>query len=149
MPGKLEPERVMTLFFALAACGPSLSTQEVKDTDFDDIADTTPPLVSTEPIAEAQPSGQDIPITATVSDEESAILFVTLYYKTELEASSEYRTFGMTLNGDVWEGRIRGTDQSSGGMDYYIEAIDSSQNAGFAPEEGSRDPYHVRLYDAG
>lgn len=139
----------MTLYFLLAACGPDLSTQEVRDTDFDEIADTTAPTITTDPVTEAQPMGTDIPITATVTDEESSILFVTLYYKQETEASSEYTTFAMVANGDVYEGRIRAEDQGSGGMDYYIEAIDSSQNTGWAPDEGSRDPYHIRLYDPG
>lgn len=139
----------MTLLLVLMACGPDLTTNETKDTDFDDGGDVIPPVVETTAVSEAQPFGVDIPITATVTDDASGIFLVTLYYRNEDEGSDAFRAFGMTANGDVYEGRIRGEDHQSGGIDYYIEAIDGAQNSAFAPEDGADEPFHIRLYSTG
>jgi len=133
---------------ALAGCGSSLSTNENNVGEFEEVADTTPPEIVHTEVTESLPLGESVPIEATVTDLESGVLFVRLYYKNETENSGSYRNSVMTAGAspDVFVGEIPGDEQNSGGMNYYIEATDYAQNLAWAPTDGVDDPFHFRLY---
>lgn len=135
-------------FLLLSGCAGSLGTNENKNDSFQDVSDITAPEIVHTAVSESLPLGQSVPIEATVTDEDSGVLYVRLYYKNETENSESFRNTVMEVGEtpDVYAAEIPGEDENSGGMNYYIEATDYAQNVSFSPIDGPDDPYHFRLY---
>ena len=134
------------LMLFLAACGSGLTSTNVnKDVDFEDEADEVPPVIEHTAVTETQVFGEDVSITATVTDDDSGVLFVYLYYKNETDGSADWNRSFLTASGDVYTGVIQGEDERGSGVDYYIEAIDKQENTAWSPEDGEDDPYHFRV----
>jgi hypothetical protein len=151
----------LVLIALLAGCNNNLSSTVVTDTSFTQSTDNDPPLIVTTPVEEAQPLGQDVTITADVSDAGTGVLFVTLYYKNETGGSSDWARFSMVPSSSgptaaddtatppevvTWTGTISGAAENSAGIYYYIEAVDGEQNTSTSPTRGADDPYHFRVY---
>lgn len=120
-----------------------------EDSGFDDGVDTTPPSIEFEPIVENQPSGQDVVITATITDEGTGVFIATLKFRNETASSKDWQDIGFIPDAErtVWTATIAAEEQRSGGMWYYLLAVDGSQNETTDPERGADDPYHFGYSD--
>jgi hypothetical protein len=114
-------------------------------------ADDEAPTISFEPPADAQASGEDVVLHATIVDNEggSGLFIATLYYRNETDASSEWKSIGFVRQGDTDEfaATIKAAEQHSGGMWYYLLAVDLAQNEATLPEAGASAPFHFRYSD--
>jgi hypothetical protein len=138
--------RLLSVLVLLVGCGPDLTTNQLTDDDgFEEEEDETPPSIVHDPITETQTFGQDVPISATVSDESTGVLFVHLFYKNEVDGASDWVDVIMFQSGEEYTGTIRGADMRGGGVDYYLSAVDKAQNTAFAPDDGDGDPFHFRI----
>lgn len=136
---------VWTLAILLGAgCGAGLTSNQVATDDFEEEVDEEAPVIQHEPVTDTQPFGSDVPISATIVDEGSGVLFAYLRYKNEIDGSDGWEELMLIPSGDVYTSTIRGEDQRGGGVDYYIEAVDKEQNASSVPEDGASDPFHFR-----
>lgn len=132
------------LAFVLFGCAGGIG-QVIYDTD-QEIEDLEAPIVRSSPITDPQVYGQDVLIEAVVKDP-SDVFTVTLNY--QAETAVEWHNTQMTqvggdkTNGYFYQGTIKGTQVYSGGMRYYIEAIDDSNNSnvGCAPDRCMDDPF--------
>lgn len=116
----------------------------------DDTGDTGPvedeacPTITHTPIETSMPLGKPIDVTATVVDDMSGVFVVKLYYKQE--TTTTWDDVAMTLSGtDTYVTSIPGSAVGSGGMDYYIQAVDLDQNGCTLPMDGESDPFHFRV----
>lgn len=136
-------------FFTLVACGGTLDSRRgQQDTDFEDTTDTIAPVIEHTPISEAQPFGTDVIISAVVTDDDSGVFSVKLYFKNETAGPQDWTGKAMSLVAEnTYEGLIPGDDQDNGGTDYYIEAYDLVQNIAWSPDDGASDSWHYRLYE--
>lgn len=135
----------------LPGCGSGLSSKiggGGQDTGFVDNTDSVPPVIVHTPVEDAQPLGVDVPISATVTDDDSGMFQVKLYYKNETAGSGDWQSMIMApSDGGVYNSMISGEDESSGGIHYYILALDNAQNEADSPAKGADDPWHFRLYE--
>ena len=142
---------VIALALLVGCDNDAFDTENVgKDKEVEVPPDEEPPVLIHDPVSGTQIFGSDIAIQATVRDEGSRIAYVALYYKNEVDGAADWERAtmmpaGEVPEGEVYSGTIRGDDHRGGGVDYYIEAVDTSQNSGFAPEDGESDPYHFRI----
>ncbi|MCK6506829.1 hypothetical protein L6R53_26235 [Myxococcota bacterium] len=116
----------------------------------DDSGDTGPvvdeacPTITHTPIEAAMPLGEPIDVSAVVVDDLSGVFVVKLYYKQE--TTTTWDDVGMTLSGtDTYTAQMPGSAVGSGGMDYYIQAVDIDQNGCTLPLDGESDPFHFRV----
>lgn len=132
----------------VVACGSGLKTTG-SDGVPDDIADgedQDPPVITFEPYTTSQPFGQDVLIEAIIVDEGTGVFLSQVWYKNETDGSGAWRSLAMIPAGeDIWQATLPGDEQQSGGLNYYLEAVDRSNNVALAPEEGDGEPYHLRL----
>jgi hypothetical protein len=140
--------RTLPIVVFLAACGPTLGSNANRDSSFEDETDVTPPEIDHAPIDESMPLGQDVTIVAIITDEGSGVVFTRLFYKNETDASDQFSTIALAATGNEneYSAVIDGDEEASGGMNYYIEAVDGAQNTAWSPTEGPDDPYHFRVY---
>ncbi len=141
---------LLSAAFLLAGCGNSLTSHQggTRDTSFEDTTDGDPPVIEHVPITDAQQLGVDVDISAVVTDADSGIFLVKLYYKNETSGSGDWESDAMVpLADDQWVGTIPGEMEASGGVNYYIEALDNAENQADSPEKGADDPWHFRLYE--
>lgn len=123
---------------------PLTTTDVNKDKPVEEEVDDELPVITHESISETQTFGADVGIQATVTDDDT-VSFVILHYKNEVDGSADWEKDDMLPSGDVYTGTIDGADHRGGGVDYYIEARDRSQNKAYSPDGGASDPYHFRL----
>jgi len=113
--------------------------------------DTVAPSITFEPVDDAQPSGEDVVLEATIVDNEggSGVFVGTLYYRNETDASSDWKPIGFVRQGetDDFKATIKASEQHSSGMWYYILAVDVAQNEAVLPEGAPASPYHFRYTD--
>lgn len=129
----------------LAACTGGIQTISTPGGDVSEQPDETPPEIVHEPVEGAQAWGQDVDIRALVTDEESGVFQVTVYYKQETSTVWDDNTLTRVDQDGTFEGVIRGDAVGSGGMHYYIEAVDYDENTSTMPDGGADDPYHFRV----
>ena len=102
------------------------------------------PIIAHSPVEEAQTYGEEVSISATVTDDDGDLFVVRVYYRTE--TSTDWQNSGLT--GDVktgFTGAISGDDVESAGMYYYLYAIDLEQNETLLPINGDAAPWHFRV----
>ncbi|MDP2306390.1 MAG: hypothetical protein Q8P18_10230 [Pseudomonadota bacterium] len=121
-----------------------LTTTDVNKDKVVEEVDEEAPVILHDPVSTTQTFGSDVAIQATVTDND-AVVYVILHYKNEVDGSADWEKDDMTPSGDVYSGTIDGNDHRGGGVDYYIEAVDRSQNRAYAPDGGESDPYHFRI----
>lgn len=135
---------ILSIALAVGCSGNTTQTITTQGDGDDDEVDTTCPEIVHEPIDGSQPADNDVLIDAVVTDEGSGVFIVSVWYKQE--TSTGWEDFPLTRQGeDSYTGKIPGSDVGSGGMDYFIEAIDLEENTCTMPAEGEEDPYHFRV----
>lgn len=143
---------VLVVMLACSEAPPSSSDGLGDGTDSgfnsgDDVA----PTITFEPVEDAQPSGEDVVLEATIADNEggSGIFVGTLYYRNETDASTDWETIGFVRQGesDDFKATIKAAEQHSGGMWYYLLAVDVAQNEAVMPATAPTTPYHFRYSD--
>lgn len=107
--------------------------------------DTVPPVIVHNPINDAQVCGLDVAVTATVTDAGGAPAVIEVVYSREDSVAWTARSFLPGGSADAWAATIPGDDVQSGGMWYYLRAIDDSGNESQMPEDGESDAYHFRI----
>lgn len=110
-----------------------------------DPGDLVAPVIEHTPIETAQIYGQDVAITATVTDDDSGVFVVQVFYRQETSSMWEDIAL-MDMDGDtIYEGTIPGVHVLTGGMYYYVYAMDNRENEAQLPVEGEDDPWHFRI----
>lgn len=105
------------------------------------------PVIEHDPVSEPQVYGEDVLLEATVFDDDSGVATVQVYYRQE--TSVEFKSKGMSeVGGGLYQGSIKGHDVGSGGMVYYIEAVDWAQNTACLPEDCDEDAWHFTVVPA-
>lgn len=120
----------------------------VEDSGFAE-GDDVPPVIVFEPLTDNQPSGEDVVLTATISDADSRVFLASLYFRNETDSSKDWQSIGFVHqgDGDEWQATIREDEQHSSGMWYYILALDESQNEASLPTQGDEQPFHFGYSD--
>ena len=116
---------------------------------FQDAVDDAEPTIVFDPLTENQPSGEDVVLTANISDEGTGVFLATLYFRNETDSSKDWNSIGFLrpAEGDDWVATIAGKEQHSSGMWYYMIALDGSQNEASLPEQGGDEPFHFGYSD--
>ncbi len=132
----------------LGACSKE-TTQVVNEgggVDSGPYVDEDAPVIEHIPIETSQTFMTAVRITATVTDDYAGVDKVELFYKREDKAS--WSTVAMPVADEatgVFAADIPASDVQSGGMDYYLHAVDKSANEAQMPTEGEANPYHFRI----
>ncbi|UCH88869.1 MAG: Ig-like domain-containing protein [Thermoplasmata archaeon] len=91
--------------------------------------DTAPPTIEHTPVVTAN-IGSSIKIEATVTDEDSGVYFVELYYMKSIDLY--YSTLTMIKSGDKYSTEIPGSVATSDGVHYYLKAMDKTDPGNIA-----------------
>jgi hypothetical protein len=122
--------------------GDGSTTDDTGDTG--PVVDETCPTITHTPIEDPMLLGKPIEVSATVVDDQSGVFVVKLFYKRE--TTTTWSDVGMTMTGaDLYTGEIPGSAVGSGGMDYYLQAVDIDQNGCTLPTDGASDAFHFRV----
>ncbi len=114
-----------------------------RDTSWE--GDNTPPIIEHEAIETAQVYGDAVLLSATVTDEESPVFVVQVFYRQETSSMWSHAPLVDMQGTGLFEGQIPGSEVITGGMYYYLQAMDTSENEVFDPPEGEDDSYHFRI----
>jgi hypothetical protein len=128
------------LLSLLTGCGPGVSATQVNNNDIEDEGDVTPPTIDYTQESDWAPLSEDFVVEAVITDEESTVYLATLNFKQETGVW-ESRAFIQGAD-NVWTATVPADELGSAGLYYYIEAVDTAQNAAYAPTDGESDPYH-------
>ena len=86
--------------------------------------DEDPPVITHTPIADGQPLGRPVSVSASVTDV-TGVKSVTAYYR--VSGAADWTTLAMAhASGDIYTAAIPGTDVTADGVDYYLEAVDTA-----------------------
>lgn len=134
----------MFVTLVLIGCGGNgINTTQINDGDIQDEGDTTAPTIEYTQAEESVPNTEPYTVSATVTDDESTVYLVSLYFKPE---TGDWSSIAMTAGADnAWSATIPADELTSAGIYYYLTAVDTSQNTAYSPDKGEEDPYHVRL----
>jgi hypothetical protein len=110
--------------------------------------DFTPPVITHVPPEGSQVYGETVRLTAEVVDEDSAIFVVQIYYRQETSSMWEDAAMVDSDGDGTYTGQIPGEDVITGGMYYYLYALDASENEAFEPPEGENAAHHFRIAPA-
>ncbi|MFO0744646.1 MAG: PKD domain-containing protein [Myxococcota bacterium] len=113
----------------------------------DGTSDTTAPNIVHDPIANGQTAGQAIAISALVSDG-TGVASVTLRYRAI--GTSSWTVLAMVAGASSsWSATIPVAAVKAPGLEYYLEAVDSSAaaNKSTAPAAGANGPYSFAVND--
>jgi hypothetical protein len=114
-----------------------------RDTSWE--GDNIAPVIEHDPIDTTQAYGDSVMLTATVTDEGGEVFVVQVFYRQETSSMWDDAPL-VDMDGDgVYEGAIPGADVITGGMYYYLYAMDDSENETYDPAEGEDDAYHFRI----
>jgi MYXO-CTERM domain-containing protein len=93
--------------------------------------DTTPPTITHTKVADGRTAGSSVDIQATITDA-SGVASAAVYYRTT--GGTTFASLAMSqVSGNTWSVTLPGTAVSVPGVDYYIEAIDTSNNHATEP----------------
>ncbi|MBM4391472.1 MAG: hypothetical protein FJ090_10165 [Deltaproteobacteria bacterium] len=116
--------------------------------EFDEGSDQVAPTIVFDPFTDNQPSGTDVVVEAYITDDETGVFMATLYFRNETDSSKDWSSVGFTVQGDeLWTATIKADEQRSGGMWYYLLAVDMAQNSATSPDRGDEEPYHFGYSD--
>lgn len=141
------PSRVLPALVGLFLVGACGSTVAIGGSDDDvDAGDQDPPQIVVAQIADGQPFGQPVAVTAEVTDE-SGVSSVRLYYHS-LSAAQDTNLVMEPLGGDApdaFGAEIPGEDVASSVVYYYVMACDDVRpnNCGASPEDGDYFSFNV------
>ena len=107
-----------------------------------------PPVIEHDPVEESQLLGEPVSLSATVSDDESSVFVVQVFFRQETSSMWDDSVLvDMDLDG-VYDGQIPGSAVNTGGMYYYLYAMDTEENEALLPLGGEGDPWHFRISPA-
>ncbi len=144
------------LVLALTGCGDkndgseSIGGNTNTGSDTGDTGDTGPtvdvdcPEIDHDEISASQPLGENVAIEATVTDP-SGIFVVEIYFKTETSSNWTRLNMSAAPGSDLYTVEIPGSQVTTGGMDYYLHAVDLLNNECTLPLDGADDPFHFRV----
>jgi hypothetical protein len=113
--------------------------------DTSNAGDHDAPVIEHDSIDTTQVYGQSVWLSATVTDEGEGVFVVQAFYRQETSSMWEDIVL-VDMEGDgTYEGNIPGSDVLTGGMYYYLYAMDKAENETFEPDEGEDDPFHFRI----
>ncbi len=116
--------------------------------DTQDRGDVVPPVIEHDPVEESQLLGEPVSLSATVSDDESSVFVVQVFFRQETSSMWDDSVLvDMDLDG-VYDGQIPGSAVNTGGMYYYLYAMDTEENEALLPLGGEGDPWHFRISPA-
>ena len=92
--------------------------------------DTTPPSITHTPIANGQPAGAAITLTATITDT-SGLSAVVAHYRAQGAPSFVSVTLS-AQGGNRWSAQIPGAAVTTPGLEYYLSAVDGAAPANTA-----------------
>jgi|GEM_PF-2816905 len=103
--------------------------------------DTTPPTIAHSAVTAAQQAGAAVALTATVSDP-SGVATVRVHFRAQGDSTWLEASLVAGAN-DTWTGTIPALAVVVPGVDYYLEAVDGSNNANVATSPaGAPTSYH-------
>jgi hypothetical protein len=138
----------MSFFVLLAAVGCNNGGPIIFTDSSDNGEDLECPHFEHIPVSSPQTIGQDVPVSANITDD-SGVLSAVLYYK--IETAIIWKDVTMKGPGDNYSATIPGIDVTgAGGMHYYLWAQDASPalNACTLPNDGEDGPFHFTIDDA-
>lgn len=135
----------LVLSVVLMGCNPGDPHVVWEPGDSSDDGDTTPPVIEHDPVETTQIYGESVPLSATVTDEGSSVFVVQAYYRQETSSVWKDITLLDPDSDGVYVGQIPGIDVMTGGMYYYLFAVDTAENEGLLPQEGASDAFHFRI----
>jgi hypothetical protein len=100
----------------------------------------TAPTITHQPVT-AGKSGTELPITATISDNEA--ITAKLFYRPG--GASTYKNITMTANANTFTGVIPATEVTSRGLEYYISATDGQSTTYNPPSNFETNPHRLRV----
>ncbi|MCK6522990.1 hypothetical protein L6R49_16305 [Myxococcota bacterium] len=138
----------LALLLGCTASGDAPAT-DATNTDDEDTAgeDLDYPDIQHDAIEGAQVIGQDLTLSARVSDD-SGVLLVKVYFRRQ--TAQNFSAQGMILvdpETGLYQGTIPGDEMGSAGMHYYLEAVDTQGNVGTLPEGAPADYYKFNLIE--
>ena len=144
----------MSLWILLAGCGALGEGDNVQTVDLDEGGDDTAfygvqdeeaPEIDHDQLASPQSASDYITVEAGVVDDVQ-VLAVTLFYRRQVDSS--FKSHSMATNGpDSYYTLLEPGDMGSAGMHYYVEAVDTSGNVSYAPEDAPDAYYKFDLVD--
>lgn len=106
--------------------------------------DLTCPVIEHTPVEGAQLLNEPVPIEATIADEENAVFVAKVHFRQE--TSPTWDSAVLTAGADnLFIGEIPGSAVRTGGMYYFLSAMDTQENECFLPEGGESNPWHFRI----
>jgi hypothetical protein len=135
----------LVLFSALSGCNTDDPHVIYEPGDTTGTGDTTPPVIEHDPVEAAQLYGQEVPLSATVTDADSNVFIVQVYYRQETSSIWQSTTLMDVDSDTIYDGQIPAGDVMTGGMYYYLYAMDTEENEGYFPSGGASDPFHFRI----
>jgi hypothetical protein len=109
-----------------------------------EVSANAPPVIVHSPVSSA-PAGQDLSITATITDD-TGVTGATLYYRRMGQTGFTAAT--MQPSGDQYTGTIPGTELIPPGAEYYLSATDGSLWSYHPPTDYLTSPHQVAVTDA-
>ena len=128
---------------ALACGGDTVQTVNKGSSPTESDPDETGPVIEHDEITETQTWLEAVDIDAYVTDEEGEVLVVEVWFKSEDTMVWDNEMLSEDGDEGGWSGEIPAEEVESGGMDYFLTAMDDSGNETYFPEEG--DSYHFRI----
>lgn len=112
--------------------------------DFEILADSTPPVIDDVQVEGTPKAGEDIAISAQITDAGSSTLNPYRIYIRARKAGDPDEYFhhnSMKLDSDGrWRGYIRSWRVTTAGVEYFIEAVDYADNLVRNPSDGKENP---------
>jgi hypothetical protein len=129
------------LLSVLVACGGGgTGVIESPDNEQDDLVeDETGPDIDHDPIDGSRPGGSAVQITAFVTDEESDVLSVELFYSQATSTDWQSETMSLDAASGEFRATIPGMQVGSAEMRYYIWAMDEHFNESVDPIDADVD----------
>jgi len=112
----------VTTDFVLHAVNTFGETTQMVTVTVTPLPDLTPPMVTHSPILTTQVAGTAVMIQATVTDADSGVEGVTLYYRAT--GTTMFQSLAMVGAGSTFTAMIPGAAVVQPGVDYYLEARD-------------------------
>lgn len=96
------------------------------------LVDVDGPRITHTPVEDERPAGVAVPVVATVTDE-SGVAEVRVYFRAS--GTAAFASAPLSASGETFSGEIPAALVAEGGVDYYLEATDASDDQNL-----SRDP---------
>ena len=132
--------RLAAMFLLLAGCVTNEPGTRVTTND-DEELDETPPDLSHEHNPAPRTFEEEVLLGAEVIDD-SAILDVKIVFQRETDGNEWTELRMAPITDTYYEGTIPGREVTSGGIRYYIVAIDEFENSGCLPDACAAEAWH-------